>query len=507
MSRIFTLLFGGLAVLVFVFKTGYLYSVLPWEIASVAIIILILTLCIWVKCKKFKSFVVMILFKLDKISVFRGIVFIVALSVITKLLMTLIFDINSLVHPDINVYITTASELVTKGYAETYAQYCYNFSHMYWFAVVLMPVIALFGINHTAIAIYMIILNTISIVVLYDVVRNIYSNKVAVVIFTIFCLMPSQMLLPNFVTHEQVLTLFIALSVWLLFVVLQRREFVLYKILIFICICINISFAVVINSAGLVLVIAICIIFLLQMINKINMENILLFCAKIVVLVSFVLLIGQVASKIQIEHSRLNPTTIKENKIVWTLYVGSNVETKGTWSIDDANRFGILEDNYTREEVLEKKLELLRIRYMDLIKNPHNILYLVESKLNTIWTIFTYPLGYANELIGNDFTKVVYNSILYKIFLLIEYLIEVTLSICTIGCIHIRRRENVLGFYVFMELYLMGMTVLLLLTECNNKYTISMQCFFVITSLCMVKNDIFYKRKANDKKALGNSIE
>ncbi|MDO4340833.1 MAG: DUF1919 domain-containing protein, partial [Eubacteriales bacterium] len=189
-----------------------------------------------------------------------------------------------------------------------------------------------------------------------------------------------------------------------------------------------------------------------------------------------------------------------QHKVIWTLFVGSNAETAGQWLLEDTEIFNAYPETATPEERNAFEINLLSERYQNLTEN-HRIGGLIKAKWSTIWSYFAYPISYANETISNEGVREAYNRFLFKPLTCIEYGLSVILVIFCIGSLFsLKRRSTVNFFYQFTLLYLLGITAMLMLTECTSKYTITVQPFFVISCIVMCKQEqcIFF-RKVHDK--------
>lgn len=394
-----------------------------------------------------------------------------------KLAAIMILDINSLIHPDIDVYVTTADELAQSGIAQTYAGYCYSYSHMFWFSVFLVPIVKVFGASYRALSIYLVCVSSLSVMLIYDTVRHVLSYKKAILIGGIICLLPSQILLPSYIVHEHALTFFLSLGIWLHYRLLPQIKNSSIRMSVHVLIWVTLLLASQVNSIGLVAIIAYCICCLTDTSRK-RIKRL-----TSVGMVIAIVLIGSTAfDQIQLTHSSIADGYVNSDKVTWTLYVGSRVEEG--WFEEAGRRYQAYEQGSSLEEIQNYRRDLLREEYMSLFKNPQRIVHIIKEKLITIWSCFTYPIGYSNETITNQDIRVFYNRYLFKPLVLIEFGISVLLVFC--GLISRIRDKETNGFLLFLELYLLGVTALLLLTECNNKYTISMQMIFPITCVGMI---------------------
>lgn len=127
--------------------------------------------------------------------------------------------------------------------------------------------------------------------------------------------------------------------------------------------------------------------------------------------------------------------------------------------------------------------------YRDLLDPQTKIINHIKNKCVTIWGDFTYPVGYSNETISNEEVRQIYNRYFFKPLSLLNYTILLTIALLGLtGLIKGRKTKNKSYLFVFCELYILGTTALLLLTECNNKYTISIVPIFIIVPLMVYNN-------------------
>lgn len=505
-SFCFVMLMG----LIVVNKFAFLFEMLPSFIAILGVVVIVvLVFCIFIFWKEIYGFFSSIFAWLDrKTTVKTALLYLTLLSLLVKIIVILFMKINSLIHPDINVYVTTASELIEIGHAHKFSEYCLDNSHMFWFACFLTPVVRLFGENSTVLSIYLAFVGTVSELFLYDTVRRNFSKKRALAIFTVFTLLPSQILLPSFVTHEQALLFFLSLSVWLIFGIFPQlyqkgKRLLSYSIFALGVLALLISIQM--NMAGLVAGIALCIILIIESLKKTalktRIKGLCIGSVKCLLIIMAVVLSMQFCSKFQYSHSDYNDdyNYVSQRKILWTLFVGSNVETNGQWSLEDTESFDAYPDDATIEERNDFQINQLSERYHDLVEN-RTLCHLLKAKLTTIWSHFAYPISFANETISDQTLREIYNRFLFKPLTCIEYGLSVILVIFCIAALFSLRRYTVKPFYQFVQLYLLGTTAMLMLTECTSKYTISMQPFFVIACIVMCNQELCgFFRKVHDK--------
>lgn len=493
-SKIIGYIFIALFLCIVVSKLAYMFTLVPWYIASVGIVaVLILSAFVFLKykliCEKLSS-----TFKfVDKLSYLKMIICIALLSLITKLVAVFVLKIDLSINSDCKVYIETAYELANYGRAITNAGYCYAFSHMYWFAMFLVPVTKLFGMAVLPISVYLSITATISSVLLFDVIAKNFSKNRAFIIMLIMNLLPSNILLSQYITHENGMLFFLSVAIWLYFGLLPRLSKMYLKILVYFLFAINLFFANAVNSSGIVLFIAFPILFIIDFINTKSIKAFEFMVAKVISLI-LVLVIGTATfNAIQVATSEIPENYKPENKFMWTLYVGSTMldfyEAGEVWN----NNAGM-----SGEEIDSLHKEMLINNYKHFLEKPTDLFSLLGTKFSSVWRDFDYPISYSNETISNASVKSIYNRFLFKPLTLLNYI--TLLIIAEFGlCSLIRKRKAVKnGFYLLSELYLLGGTALLMLTECKNKYSIAMQPIFIIVALVLV-SVYFSCKKENSK--------
>lgn len=426
--------------------------------------------------------------KIEKLSG-KQMIFIVAfLSIMFRLIAIFVLKIDSInANPDIAVYVTSAKELAINGIVKSYAGYCLSFSHMFWFAGFLSPIVKLFGDSQIVLSIFLSVIDTISIILLFVLVAEKFSKTNSFIISIIVSLLPSMIFLPQYITHEHALLFFVSLTLWLYFYIMPKTNKII-KIFIELLAMLCLFLAILMNTAGLVLYIAFIIIFIIDALKKHTIRTFVIFCSKIIVMFCILIIGTSLFTSIQYSHSVINDSYVDGDKILWTLYVGGNVETNAQWSKDDAEIFDAWEEGASSKEIHEYRMNLLIERYKDLLASPDKFIELLKGKMTTIWGAFTYSIMYTSETITNSYIQQLYNSYFSKLLVMFEYgLSVIVLYICIFNNIK-KSCDYIDDFNLLIYLFLMGYTAMLLLTECNNKYTIAMQPFFWIICLTSYKN-------------------
>lgn len=492
-GKLFRYVFIVFLVMILISKSFYVFDLFPNIIGIVGILaILLLGAAIYKTISIWKPENSKLITCIKQLSVKQMLIILTLISLLFKLAFIFIFQIQSIAsHPDIAVYVTTAEELASTGISKTYAGYNYSFSHMYAFALFLSPFVKFFGASQTMLSVYLTIISTISMALLFYVTAYRFSKTISFIIFFIFNLLPSNILLPQYITHEHALLFFISISVYLYFYALPKTKSTIAKIIILLFSIISMLLATLMNAAGLIVIIASVILIISGAIEKTSVSGTLAAIGKILAII-LILFVGTFAfDSFQISHSSLNNNYVKADKVLWTLYVGSNTESTGGRTEEDAITFDEWKPDTTPKEIEAFRKNLLKERYKSLFSNPSKLIQLIKGKLVRIWSVFSYSTLYTNETIPDVGLQQFYNRYLSKLFILFEYGISIIVAWIGLFCNLKQRKSSADNFYLFIELFLMGYTAMLIITECHNKYTLPMQPFFLIVALvlcCNTKN-------------------
>ena len=178
------------------------------------------------------------------------------------------------------------------------------------------------------------------------------------------------------------------------------------------------------------------------------------------------------------------------NKFYWTLYVGSNCETDGIYSNEDARDFCRFSNEYSKEQLDNYQKDLLLKRWQSLVSEPGKAVHLTYVKANTIWRDFSYPYFVVqnfSHMAGYENNDVIYNiSVLLHIS---ENIFLLFVSFIGLICSFVNIKKMDMDYMLFLKLLLMGITCLLLITERNNKYSMVLQPFYLIICLSQVSVD------------------
>lgn len=397
------------------------------------------------------------------------------MALVVKCFIIFILKIDSTLSSDTLTYIRSSYELVQTGNVTTFADYCYGFSHQFWFAVFLTPATFLFGESPLYLSLYLAIVSTITTILLGLTLGHI-STKLSAVVFLILMMLPSQLLLPCYITHEHAFLFFISVAVFLKWYVLPMCTTKLLRVCMeFSVICLLVSSSMV-NATGLV---AICAYILLCILNLSDRGSYYSIIRIICILVVYALCTSFCKS-FQLSHSNLTKNYRDPNKVCWTLYEGSNYETKGSWSKSDRDTYYFTYPKGTEQITLDEfHMTLLKNRYKELLSSPSQIVQILRAKIIRMWGCFDYPFPFVSLWGTSEFAK---SPILYAILKVVPIVESfVFLILLALLLIYQRVLDKRHSLFFFVVWFLAGVTILLAMTECNNKYTIALQVFLAFT--------------------------
>lgn len=460
-------------------KCLYLFNILPALLAAAGtagiVLFCILAFFFWQKIYDLTAVKLKIV---RRLSYGKMLIIIAVVSFATKLLSIMIFHVESLNDgSDIDVYVTAAYELGTMGRAVSHAAYLTSFSHMFWFGVFLSPVARRFGISQTAFSVYLTLILTTSSLLLFAAFTEQVGKNKAFAVFLIYNLLPGTVLLPQYITHETALLFFESIAVWLYFRYLPKCRNLIGRAVIFLLFVTALLIASMMNAAGLVMCIAFAILFFVQFLRRPGIKTMIRFLSEILVLITVVSVGSLLAVSVQRKYCDAPEDFVSSDKILWTLFVGGNAEHKGSWNLDDSEEFSSYGQDLSYNQVKRFRKELVIGRYKKLLQNPADLAYLIRQKLIAVWGAFEYPILYTNENIPDPCLQHIYNSLLDRPLLLLEYAASVMGGlICLVEAVRHRKKSS--NYALLIQLFLMGTTAMLMLTECRNKYTIAIQPFF-----------------------------
>ncbi len=458
------------------FLSSFMYLSGIWIFFSIGILlILILVLP--------HSFLGKLVLYINKIPIKHLFTTLFLLSIFPKLICVILFHIDSRNHIDIYIYQNVAKQIAQNGIVTKYADYYNSFPHQLWFSLFLSGFVKIFDESQMLFAILQSVMLSLSTVFLFPVFMHHTSKAKAFVALLAYNLMPSTIFLPLFITHEIAFLFLLSISVYLYDIMNDWRYMKKNKchkfglLLIFTA---TLFFATEINPGGLV----VCIAFILQILVLQVPKKTTSRKRKICKCVPFFLILILFIPATNLLKQRLldsrELSSINISRVEWTLFVGSNVDSNGGYSHEDAVSFGwnpndcntYEEQGRSDEQVVNLRHSLLLNRYRVLFNQPIKALKLLCIKLGKILSYPKYPISEIPSLIKEPH-KWFFENIFVQICATFEI---ITGSIFAAFAIKNSNHQNC-GLYQFSILYITGCTILFLISECNSKYTIPFQPF------------------------------
>lgn len=454
----------------------------PWRTSVIfTVAVLSLTVLSFVFSAQLTAALRRVVGALDRISYVKLFVLLAILSLVTKLA-ALFLGIDA-DDGDMHRYMLASRELCQNGIVVTDGNFCDSFPHTFFMAVFLAPVTRLFGISQLAYAVCFTVILTAVVLLLFDL-GAIYSRGASFLAALVLILMPSQMLLPQYITHEIPMLLFLTAGVWVYCKWYRRAEKRRTKIILFALFVLLTALARLINPAGVIAATAFVLLFFNECLRKKRSAAAWgRGAVKAVCLLLAVLTVGWLSSLVVARHVKVTEDYVPRGNVMWTLFLGSNAETKARWSRADYTLWHQFPEGSTSEEIVSYRRQLLQERYADLLSHPQKAAALLTDKFKEMTAESYYPIRLARRLIADEKLQQTYR---YKLFFPILSVDTALLSLVNIlglfGAVKRRKLTNSAA-YLFAKLFLLGMTAMLLVTECQNKYTIAMLPFFVFASV------------------------
>lgn len=494
----------GIVSLVFFSIVLIIKSISPFMYLSrkyaIITVIIVFALFIFMFCfqRKIGSFFQSIIIAIDSLSYIKLLATIFILSFFPKLICGLLMGIDSRnVNIDIFVYQNIAYELSTNGIVTTYADYCNSFPHLLWFGLFLAPVVKLFGTNQIALCVFFDILLTLTSLLLFCVFAKNTSKTKSFFAIALFSLLPSTVLLPQFITHEIPFLFFLVLAIWIYYNKLYTKGKKLRRLVMFCLFLLSLSFAIMLNACGYIALIAFGITIIVfeketKILKRVGKCFFMVFFVGLIIIGSTNILKPMMLNNNLVSNARVN-------NVQWTLFVGSNVSSSGgftaedqkqfAWSFNDCNTLD--EKGWSDEAVISLRNNLFHDRLFSLFKEPLPTIKLLFTKFGKIWSFINYTYFAIPPLIENDENRNIYSELFMPILISIEISVSIVVLLLSIRNVRKSRylRNNA---YQFSILFMVGCTFLFLMTECNSKYTITLQPFFwMVVILNMKKPKVF----------------
>ncbi len=361
---------------------------------------------------------------------------------------------------DIGVYVSISKQLFAAQTVKDYARYSLEFPHLFWFAVFLYPANFLGG-SHGAFAVYLSICSSITNLILFSGLKRLTEEKTAFVTCLLFAYLPAQIFSGLTVTHEYAFSFVFSIVLW----VISRMDPERQKIGSWVLLALLLNVLRLMNSMGLVVIIAV---YLLLLLSKTDLK---VKVAALVILAICFLLTSSFAIRFQ-ENLTVGDEHANGRSFLWNLYVGANYEAEGRYTTEDVERvndrvaeqFGA---DYSIAEKVEVISEMAVTRWTEMLQAPWKLLKHFLNKFMNVWTGTHYTIEYVGHLFQNGahfrwfLTVMLLNNGLYLLLLLstIVWIVKLKMSFT--------------GVEVFFESIICGMVAVLLLVETMNKYSLT----------------------------------
>lgn len=419
---------------------------------------------------------------LERLGEKKAFLILIVISVLVKALYLLFIKVDSsLLNGDIEVYFRMIQSIVNGE--EVYSTlYALRAPHVFFFSLVMSVFARVFGCSIQSLNFVLCLLMSFASINLYTAFKKIANYKIAFISSMLFVLIPSQLLLSQLLIHE---VLFIFLHSLILNIVVYAAGYSGKKgIVMFSILGILLGLASKINSFGLISMIATMLYFLFSK-NELKRNLVI-----ILNILFFYLLITSGLRQLQIQMCGGIPS---DHSFGMGLYIGSNFETSGFFNSADGEKIEqilAIESHYTDAVAFQKiGIRLAIERYMELLKEPVKLLTLFIRKFDIAWRGDAYPFA----LLSGKFP-----NILAVGLLMISHVIYFTSGILGGLGLILSKFENESCFYI--ELFLTGMFLILLLSEVMNKYHMPATCFILFLGVYYGKYVFGYINKLKVRK-------
>ncbi len=328
-----------------------------------------------------------------KLAIILGVV-----CLVTKVALIFVFKSDCNVHIDMSKYISFADQIAHNGIVTEHCDYAAYHSYTLVYGLFLSPIGYFFGTNSLAYEIFLAILMTALMVLLFDILQK-YAGKVtAFVGILAYNLIPMGLFQPQVVVHETPLLFFHVLSLWLLLKIFDNKYKPLTKAIFAVICAVSLIIGTCLNVAGKVIMISLAIFSFVKIISAVsNCPSKKKIIAKkgaqiLAVVLTFIVCLSMCSTITSacVDRFVANPpeNNFKEKKIPmgWGLYVGSNYETYGTISGKDKEVFNKYKEMEDVEEAKQYQIDLIKERYDYLLSSPKRIVMLVYKKLAVLWS-------------------------------------------------------------------------------------------------------------------------
>ncbi|MBQ4569372.1 MAG: hypothetical protein IJA62_04895 [Ruminococcus sp.] len=348
--------------------------------------------------KRFDNLCKSVSSSVSRLSVCKLAVILGVVCLVTKVALIFVFNSDCNVHIDMGKYISFADQISHNGIVTEHCDYATYHSYTLVYGVFLSPIGYFFGTNSLAYEVFLAVLMTALMVLLFDILQK-YAGKVTSFVGILaYNLIPMGLMQPQVVVHETPLLFFHVLALWLLLKIFDNKYKPITKVIFAIICAVSITIGTCLNVAGKVIMISFAIFSFVRIISAENKtSSIKKVIAKkgaqiLAVALTFVVCLSMcnTITSACVDRFVANPpeNNFKEKKISmgWGLYVGSNYETFGTISGKDKEVYNKYKEMDDVKDAKEYQLDLIKERYSYLLSSPKRIITLIYKKLAVLWS-------------------------------------------------------------------------------------------------------------------------
>lgn len=353
------------------------------------------------------------------------------------------------------------------------------FSHIMGYASFLSLFFMIFGDGLLVAPIVNVVLSAVSMILIYDIAKQLFSRKAAVVAALLWIFYPSQTIYNTMVLSEPLYTTLI-LCFWALLIrVSDKLKDYTYVKLTSCALLAALLLGLVHASRPLsyILYIALIIWLLLTM----NWSDRQAVWKKVVfVLIVGIGLGGMVQAITAYNSARLGEPAA--SSIGYTLYVGFNEQSKGKWNQEDSEHFYHYVDHYPHWTAVDVQRQMMIDAKERILSGNIDYVRLFYDKLHLLWN---------DDAMAYRYSDIPKEPNIYTHVSNVYYFFTMLLSVVGAVILQIRKRR---AFVIMLCLYMLGLTASHMLAEVAYRYHYSGIPVFVILASVAVASLRMRKR-------------
>lgn len=504
---------------VFAFFLGILLLTIGIDIAEyitngyISYILGVIILCLvfaslWLLHKKIKNFAKLLYYSVTNIAPWKLALILGGISAITKLFFVFLFDMNTDLHEDMQMYRSFAVQYAESGCITENIDYATWYKYTVTFGLILSPFAKIFGSDPKVFTSAFSILISIAIVLLFDIIKKYTGKEIAFVGLLIYTLFPFGLFQTQVLIHENGLLFFHILALWFYLKIFDKKYHYVIRGLCLLLSGISISIGKSINPSGQIIVFSFILYASVKIFkNGINIKKVYKFLCIVLVLATCFVGTSLLTDKIHentVEKSPLKSVNMKAVPCGWQIYLGYNSEMNGYWNYEDYKTYYAFRDFDAQETANEYQITLIQERLQEYFDAPYKFIVLYFNKFKNLLAepFLGVQYNFGNE--ANTFFLQGANGLLFKISILISYILNIyiyaILFISTLS--NIKNKVFDINPSTHFKMSVIGITlVLLLICEVTQKYATHMHTLLFATALFYIKsyfnNSFIYNKSTN----------